>query len=82
MENFNQQALTILEKNGLDIDCLQLTSLDGKLSVAQSILHHALDNDYGTLVMGRRGRSKSMFTGSVPRSLLQKAESLALWMVP
>jgi nucleotide-binding universal stress UspA family protein len=82
VENFKQQALTILAKNGLDKDCPQLTSLDGKLSVARSILHHVLDNDYGTLVMGRRERSKSLFAGSVSRSLLQKAEGLALWMVP
>jgi nucleotide-binding universal stress UspA family protein len=82
MENFHQQALAVLAKNGLDKNCLQLTSLDGKLSVARSILRFALDHEYGTVVMGRRGRSKSMFTGSVSRSLLQKAEGMALWMVP
>ncbi|MGD9330388.1 MAG: universal stress protein [Desulfobacterales bacterium] len=82
MENFHQQALAVLAKNGLDKNGLQLTSLDGKLSVARSILRFALDHEYGTVVMGRRGRSKSMFTGSVSRSLLQKAEGMALWMVP
>jgi nucleotide-binding universal stress UspA family protein len=82
MENFYQQALALLEKNGLDKDRLKVDTLDGKLSVARSIQNYASDKTYGTVVMGRRGRSKSLFTGSVSRSLLQKADGLALWVVP
>ena len=82
MENFYQQALALLEKNGLEKDRLKVDTLDGKLSVARSIQNYASDRTYGTVVMGRRGRSKSMFTGSVSRSLLQKADGMALWMVP
>ena len=82
MENFYQQALALLEKNGLDKDRLKVDTLDGKLSVARSIQNYASDKTYGTVVMGRRGRSKSMFTGSVSRSLLQKADGMALWVVP
>jgi hypothetical protein len=42
----------------------------------------AVRNDYGTVVMGRRGRSKRMSTGSVSRRPLNKAEKTALWVVP
>jgi hypothetical protein len=82
MEDFHHQALAIMAKNGLDEDRLQWTSLDGRLSVARSILKHALENDFGTLVMGREGRGKIMFTGSVSRSPRQKVDGMALWVVP
>jgi nucleotide-binding universal stress UspA family protein len=82
MDNFYQQALALLEKNGMEKDRLKVDTLDGKLSVARSIQNYASDHTYGTVVMGRRGRSKSMFTGSVSRSLLQKADGMALWVVP
>ena len=82
MDNFYQQALALLIKNGMEKDRLKVDTLDGKLSVARSIQNYASDLTYGTVVMGRRGRSKSMFTGSVSRSLLQKADDMALWVVP
>jgi nucleotide-binding universal stress UspA family protein len=82
MDNFYQQALALLKKNGMEKDRLKVDTLDGKLSVARSIQNYASDHTYGTVVMGRRGRSKSMFTGSVSRNLLQKADGMALWVVP
>ena len=82
MENFYQQALALLKKNGMEKDRLKVDTLDGKLSVARSIQNYASDHTYGTVVMGRRGRSKSMFAGSVTRNFLQKADGMALWVVP
>jgi hypothetical protein len=65
MEDFHHQALAVMRKNGLDEDRLQWTALDGQMSVVRSILGYAGENDFGTVVMGRQGRGKSMFTGSV-----------------
>jgi nucleotide-binding universal stress UspA family protein len=82
MNDFRGQAMAIIEKNGFPVDHLHWETIDGKLSVARAILNHTARNGYGTVVMGRRGRSKSMFTGSVSRRLLHKAEEAALWLVP
>lgn len=82
MADFRAQAQTVLDKNGFSDDRLHWETIDGKLAVARSILDYAVRNDYGTVVMGRSGRSKSKFTGSVSRRLLHKAEETALWMVP
>jgi len=82
MADFRTQAQTVLKKNGFSDDRLHWETIDGKLAAARSILDYAARNGYGTVVMGRSGRSKSMFTGSVSRRLLHKAEETALWVVP
>jgi len=82
MTDFREQAITILEKNDFPTERLNWETIDGKLSIAHAILNHKNRNDFGTVVMGRRGRSKSKFTGSVSRRLLHKAENTALWVVP
>jgi nucleotide-binding universal stress UspA family protein len=82
MDDFHRQALAVLGKNGIDQGALNVTTLDGKLSIPRSIRAYARDNGYGTVVLGRRGRSKSPFVGSVSRGLLQKADDMALWVVP
>ncbi len=82
MDDFYSRALTVLENNNVARDRLNMTSLDGKLSVPRRILQYAGENGFGTVVLGRRGRSKSSFFGSVSRGLLQKAEDMALWVVP
>jgi nucleotide-binding universal stress UspA family protein len=82
MTDFNHQAITVLRKNGLNEDCVEMVTLEGKLSVTRSILNYARDNGFGTVVLGRRGQSNSAFFGSVSRGLLQRAEGMALWVVP
>jgi nucleotide-binding universal stress UspA family protein len=82
MENFYNQAMTVLQKNGMDRSQLQLDTLDGNISVARAITRYAKSNNFGTIVMGRRGRGKNSFFGSVSRSVFQRAEDMALWVVP
>lgn len=82
MQDFHRQALTVLEKNGIHPDRLRIETLSGSLSIPRAILQYARDNSFGTLVMGKRGTSKSRFAGSVSHSLLHKASQCALWVVP
>jgi len=82
MDDFHSQAVTVLQKNGLDIDDMELTTLDGKISVPKAILRYARDKGFGAIVMGRRGRGKSSFFGSISRGVFQRAENMALWVVP
>ena len=82
MTGFREKALAVMNKNGFPEDRLRWETIDGKLSVAHAIINYAAQKAYGTVVMGRHGRSKSKFTGSVSRRLLHKAEEAALWVVP
>jgi len=82
MDDFYPRALKILEKNGISKERLEFKSVDGNLSIPRMIIAYAHANDFGTIVMGRSGRSRGMFTGSVSYGLLQKAAHCALWVVP
>jgi nucleotide-binding universal stress UspA family protein len=82
MDDFYPKAIEVLQKNGITKERLAFKTIDGNLSIPRAILAHARNNNFGTLVMGCRGRSKSKFAGSVSRSLIQKIENCALWMVP
>lgn len=82
MEDFLQQALSILDKNGIDMERLALTSISGIPPVPRYILKYARDHEYGSIVMGRRGSGKSRFVGNVSRGLIQKAEEMAVWLLP
>ena len=82
LDDFYRQAVSVLVKNGIEKERMQMLTLDLKFSVPRSILGYARENGFGTVVLGRRGRSKSPFFGSVSRGLLQKAENVALWVVP
>jgi nucleotide-binding universal stress UspA family protein len=82
MTDFREKAMTVMEKNGFSGSRLHWETIDGKLSVAHAILNYSAQKGYGTIVMGRHGRSKSRFTGSVSRRLLHKAEETAFWVVP
>ena len=82
MDDFYSQAIKVLQKNGLDTTRFELDTLDGSLSVTNAIIKYAQDNGFGTIVMGRRGKGKSSFFGSVSRGVFQRAENMALWVVP
>ena len=82
MDRFQGAAQSVAAKNGLPEKALQLEMVDAQRSIAHTIRKYAQDNGYGTLVIGRRGRSKSMFAGSVSRNLMQKSAEMALWVVP
>jgi len=82
MDDFYPQALEVLAKYNIDTGRLNIDPLDGRLSIPRSIFQHAANHHFGTIVMGRRGISRNPFTGSVSRTLLNKAENVALWVVP
>jgi len=78
-----KQAREILLKAGLSEEQITTKVTEGSRSAADDILKEAQDNDYGTIVMGRRGLSavKEFFLGSVTTSVLNRSASLAIWIV-
>jgi len=78
-----KKARKILLKAGLNEEQITTKVTEGSRSAADDILKEAQDNDHGTIVMGRRGLSavKEFFMGSVTTSVLNRAVSLAIWIV-
>jgi len=78
-----KKAREILLKAGLNEEQITTKVIEGSRSAADDILKEAQDNDYGTIVLGRRGLSavKEFFMGSVTGSVLNRAVSLAIWIV-
>ena len=70
---------------GAGLQTEQITSkvVDGSRSAAHDILKEAHDNDYGTIVLGRRGVSalKEFFIGSVTSQIIHNSMGLAVWIV-
>lgn len=78
-----KKAREILLKAGLSEEQITTKVTEGSRSAADDILKEAQDNDYGTIVMGRRGLSavKEFFMGSVTTSVLNRSTSLSIWIV-
>jgi nucleotide-binding universal stress UspA family protein len=78
-----KKAREILLKAGLSEEQITTKVTEGSRSAADDILKEAQDNDHGTIVLGRRGLSavKEFFMGSVTTSVLNRATSLAIWIV-
>jgi nucleotide-binding universal stress UspA family protein len=62
---------------------LRTKVVDGTRDAASDILKEARSNDYGTVVLGRRGHSsvKEFFMGSVTSKVLQECAGKAIWIV-
>ncbi len=77
------KAKDLLLKSGLNEDKISTKVIEGSRSATDDILKEVRDNDFGTIVMGRRGLSavKEFFMGSVTTSVLNRAVSLAIWIV-
>jgi len=78
-----KKAREILLKAGLSEKQITTKVTEGSRSAADDILKEAQENDHGTIVLGRRGLSavKEFFMGSVTTSVLNRAVSLAIWIV-
>jgi nucleotide-binding universal stress UspA family protein len=83
IEPFMKKAEEMLVKAGISESQISKKIVDGSRSAANDILEEARKNDYGTIVMGRRGISgvQEFFMGSVSSKVLQNATGMALWIV-
>ncbi len=78
-----EKAMSMLENSGISKDRVTTKIAHGTRSPAEDILREARDNEYGTIVLGKRGNSKvkDFLFGSVTRKLLYKAVGRCLWIV-
>jgi nucleotide-binding universal stress UspA family protein len=78
-----EQAKKMLQDAGLPGKQVKYKIKKGPTNVAREILREAQRRDFGTIVMARRGLSKTreFFMGSVSSKILASAENLAVWIV-
>ncbi|MBW2663095.1 MAG: universal stress protein [Deltaproteobacteria bacterium] len=72
-----------LIKEKIPVDSIQ-THLETKsMGVAGSILKFARNQNYNSIMIGRRGisRTKQLFFGSVSHKIIQQAQNMAVWVV-
>ncbi len=83
IEPFMTKAKEMLVKAGVSESQISKKIVDGSRSAASDILEEARNNEYGTIVMGRRGISgvQEFFMGSVSSKVLQNSTGMAVWIV-
>jgi len=82
MDDFFSQAQLVLQQYNIPKERISFQAETKQISIAQTIFKELQNGGYGTVVIGRRGISRSLFTGSVGRKLLQKIRDRAVWIVP
>ena len=69
---------------GLEPESITTQTVKGKRSRARTIFEEAKKNAFGTIVVGRRGRSRvrDFFIGRVANKIIYLARDPAVWIVP
>lgn len=82
IDNFYGKARHKLREFEIGEDQVEIKTRSGLGSIGGMILDEMSGGGYSTLVMGRRGTSRSYFMGSVTQHVLGKSQNLAVWIVP
>ncbi|OPX34794.1 MAG: hypothetical protein B1H11_10170 [Desulfobacteraceae bacterium 4484_190.1] len=80
---YMKRAKKILIDSGIKEERITVKISNGSRSAADDIFKEAQDDDYGTIVLGRRGVSalKEFFMGSVTSKILSRSNDLAVLIV-
>jgi nucleotide-binding universal stress UspA family protein len=81
VDEFHPQAIQKLKDAGIEEDRFEIRVAEKVKNIANTIIEKAVNEDFGTLVIGRSGISKSFFMGSVSRSIIKGSSNRALWIV-
>ena len=81
MDRFFEHALGRLKEAGIGKDRIELIAVEPMLKIGKAIVEMAEQGNFGTLVAGRRGMTRTFLTGSVSEYLMDRLEDRALWIV-
>jgi nucleotide-binding universal stress UspA family protein len=81
IDHFYPKARAALAAAGLSASRVRFETSDQRLSPGKAILEKAQAEEHDTVVIGRRGLSRSFFTGSVSRYVMDRGTGHALWVV-
>jgi nucleotide-binding universal stress UspA family protein len=80
---FFREAQKIFQEEGLPTDRIRVKVKNSPLGVAATLIKEAREGDYGTVVVGRRGRGgfKELLLGSVSSKVLFNLHRRTIWVV-
>ncbi|MFZ7125846.1 MAG: universal stress protein [Desulfobacterales bacterium] len=81
IDRFQHKAMETFQSAGIPEDRVSLKIAKRVLSPGRAIIEQAEAGSHDTVVIGRRGLSRSFFTGSVSRHVMDRAAHCALWVV-
>lgn len=81
IDHFYAKACSLFAAAGLDERQMDIKVSERLISPGKGIMSEINRGDYRTVVIGRRGMSRSFFAGSVSRYLLGKTDQITLWLV-
>ena len=81
IEQFYPLAKKKFNDAGISKDQIEMETIKGTRQVGKTILDFVLKENYGTVVIGRRGINKAFFMGSVSRYVINRISNRALWIV-
>lgn len=83
MASIFEEAITNLEKTGFNRDQIKTKIVTKAPSRASAIVVEALNGEYGTIVVGRRGLSnvEEFYMGRVSNKIVQMARGMAVWII-
>ncbi len=82
VESFLSHAHRKFNESGFQKDQIKIKEVKAISNVGKAIMEEAETGNYGTVIVGRRGISKSFFMGSVSKYVLDRTSDRALWLVP
>ncbi len=80
--DFSTQALSLLNKSGIDRERIHFKSVTVRLFTGKSIIQEMKKGAYGTVVIGKMGAGKSAHLGGIASYVIQKISDAAVWVVP
>ena len=81
VDSFFPHALKKFEEAGLRDEQMEIDVAKRTMNIGKAIVNRASKEDYGTVVIGRRGTGEAFFMGSVSKYVLDKTRGRALWIV-
>jgi len=81
MDGFLHRALERLAEDGIGEDRVDVVTVEKTLNIGKAVLEKAAKGNFGTVVVGRRGLTRTFFSGSVSSHLIDRLSDRALWVV-
>jgi nucleotide-binding universal stress UspA family protein len=81
VDHFFAHARDKFTEAGIRDDQVELKVVKRTVDIGKAIVSQIGQEDYGTVIIGRRGADQAFFMGSVSRYVLDKTHGRALWVV-
>jgi nucleotide-binding universal stress UspA family protein len=81
VDGFFSHARQKFTEAGIRDDQVELKVVKRTMDVGKAIVDQIREEDYGTVIVGRRGADEAFFMGSVSRYVLDRTHGRALWVV-